>query len=167
MNRRTRSYLLFILLTGCICYLLSHFVVQLYFVSGPSMEPSYSSGQPVLLRKFGLPENLTYGDVVVIRRKDLGRDIIKRIVALPGDTVQITEGILYVNGTPQPTPTSLSPMEDAGNAATPITLQQGEYFVLGDNRNRSIDSRFDEVGIICTSTIVGKVIFPTVSLTFE
>ena len=158
MNRRTCSYLLFIILTGCICYLLSHYVVQLYFISGPSMEPSYTSGQPVLLRKFGLPEDLDYGDVVVIRREDLGRDIIKRIVALPGDTVQITEGLLYVNGEASPTPASLSPMEDAGNASSHITLQPGEYFVLGDNRNRSIDSRFDEVGIISSDNVIGKVI---------
>lgn len=164
MNRRTCSYLLFIILTGCICYLLSHYVVQLYFISGPSMEPSYASGQPVLLRKFGLPEDLDYGDVVVIRREDLGRDIIKRIVALPGDTVQITEGLLYVNGEANPTPASLSPMEDAGNAASPITLQPGEYFVLGDNRSHSIDSRFDKVGIIYAPTIAGKVIFPVVRL---
>lgn len=162
MSRRTRSYLLFILLTGCICYLLSHFVVQLYFISGPSMEPSYASGQPVLLRKFGLPDCLNCGDVVVIHREDLDRDIIKRIVALPGDTVQITEGILYINGTPQPPPDGFSRMEDAGNAATPITLRPGEYFVLGDNRSQSIDSRFDEVGIIYAPTITGKVIFPNV-----
>ena len=124
------------------------------------MEPSYASGQPVLLRKFGLPDCLDYGDVVVIRRENLGRDIIKRIVALPGDTVQITDSILYVNGDPQPTPANLSPMEDAGNAAAPITLAPGEYFVLGDNRNHSIDSRFGEVGIIQVSTIAGKIILP-------
>ena len=165
MNRRTRSYLFFILLIGCICYLLSHFVVQLYFISGPSMEPSYTSGQPVLLQKFGLPDTLDYGDVVVIRRENLGRDIIKRIAALPGDTVQITDGILSVNGVVQPTPEGLSPMEDAGNAASLITLRPGEYFVLGDNRNQSIDSRFEEVGIIYAPTIAGKVIFPAVRLT--
>ena len=101
MNHRTRSYLLFVLLIGCICYLVSHFVVQLYFVNGSSMEPTYTSGQPVLLQKFGLPDCLDYNDVVVIRHETLGRDIVKRIVALPGDTVQITEGILYVNGVPR------------------------------------------------------------------
>ena len=86
MNHRTRSYLLFVLLIGCICYLVSHFVVQLYFVNGSSMEPTYTSGQPVLLQKFGLPDCLDYNDVVVIRHETLGRNIVKRIVALPGDT---------------------------------------------------------------------------------
>ena len=119
MNHRTRSYLLFVLLIGCICYLVSHFVVQLYFVNGSSMEPTYTSGQPVLLQKFGLPDCLDYNDVVVIRHETLGRDIVKRIVALPGDTIQITEGILYVNGVPQPTPDGFSLMEDAGKAAAP------------------------------------------------
>ena len=90
MNHRTRSYLLFVLLIGCICYLVSHFVVQLYFVNGSSMEPTYTSGQPVFLQKFGLPDCLDYNDVIVIRHETLGRDIVKRIVALPGDTVQIT-----------------------------------------------------------------------------
>ena len=63
MNHRTRSYLLFVLLIGCICYLVSHFVVQLYFVNGSSMEPTYTSGQPVLLQKFGLPDCLDYNDI--------------------------------------------------------------------------------------------------------
>ena len=158
MNHRTRSYLLFVLLIGCICYLVSHFVVQLYFVNGSSMEPAYTSGQPALLQKFGLPDCLDYNDVVVIRHETLGRDIVKRIVALPGDTIQITEGILYVNGVPQPTPDGFSLMEDAGKAAAPLTLAPGEYFVLGDNRNHSIDSRFAEVGIIPAASIAGKVI---------
>lgn len=165
MNRRTRSYLLSLLLIGCICYLLSHYVIQLYFISGPSMDPTYTNGQPVLVRKFGLPECLDYGDVIVIHKDNLGRDIIKRIVALPGDTVRISDGILYVNNIPEENAAQLPLMKDAGKAATPILLGAGEYFVLGDNRNQSIDSRFEEVGIIYTSTITGKVIFPNIRLT--
>lgn len=138
--------------------LLSAYVVQLYFVSGDSMAPTYTSGQPVLIQKWGVPENLTRGDVIIIHHEDLHRDIVKRIVALPGDTVQITDGILYVNNIPEENTRRLPAMEDPGNAASPITLGAGEYFVLGDNRNVSTDSRFDEVGIIPSDTITGKVI---------
>ena len=138
--------------------LLSAYVVQLYFVSGDSMAPTYTSSQPVLIQKWGLPDCLNRGDVVIIHREDLHRDIVKRIVALPGDTVQIIDGTLYVNAVPEENPYHLPAMKDAGNAASPITLGAGEYFVLGDNRNASIDSRFDEVGIILSDHIIGKVI---------
>ena len=102
--------------------LLSAYVVQLYFVSGDSMTPTYTSGQPVLIQKWGLPDCLNRGDVVIIHREDLHRDIVKRIVALPGDTVQITDGILYVNAIPEDNLQHLPAMEDPGNAASPITL---------------------------------------------
>lgn len=138
--------------------LLSAYVVQLYFVSGDSMEPTYTSGQPVLLQKWGLPDCLDRDDIVIIRSKNLHRDIVKRIVALPGDTVQIIDGTLYVNAVPAENPYHLPAMKDPGTTASPITLGAGEYFVLGDNRNASIDSRFDEVGIILSDNIIGKVI---------
>ena len=72
--------------------------------------------------------------------------------------MQITDGILYVNAIPEDNLQHLPAMEDPGNAASPITLDDGEYFVLGDNRNASTDSRFDEVGIISSDSIKGKVI---------
>lgn len=72
--------------------------------------------------------------------------------------MQITDGILYVNSIPEDNLLHLPAMEDPGNAASPITLGDGEYFVLGDNRNASTDSRFDEVGIISSDSIKGKVI---------
>ena len=158
MNRRILSFIISLLLLGCSVRLLSAYVVQLYFVSGDSMEPTYTSSQPVLIQKWGLPDCLNRGDVVIIHREDLHRDIVKRIVALPGDTVQIIDGTLYVNAVPAENPYHLPAMKDAGNAASPITLGAGEYFVLGDNRNASIDSRFDEVGIILSDHIIGKVI---------
>lgn len=158
MNRRILSFIISLLLLGFSVQLLSAYVVQLYFVSGDSMAPTYTSGQPVLIQKWGLPDCLNREDVVIIHREDLHRDIVKRIVALPGDTVQIIDGILYVNAVPEENPYHLPAMKDAGNAASPITLGDGEYFVLGDNRNASTDSRFDEVGIISSDSIKGKVI---------
>lgn len=158
MNRKILSFLLGLFLLGAGVYLLSTNVLQLYFISGSSMEPAYTSGQPVLVRKWGLPHCISYGDVVIIHQKDLHRDIVKRIVGLPGDTILIQDGILYVNDIPEESADSLPVMENAGNAASPVLLGAGEYFVLGDNRNRSIDSRFDEIGIISGPSITGKII---------
>lgn len=85
MNRRILSFVISLLLLGLSVRLLSAYVVQLYFVSGDSMAPTYTSGQPVLLQKWGLPDCLDRDDIVIIRSKNLHRDIVKRIVALPGD----------------------------------------------------------------------------------
>ena len=159
MNHRTRSYLLFVLLIGCICYLVSHFVVQLYFVNGSSMEPTYTSGQPVLLQKFGLPDCLDYNDVIVIRHETLGRNIVKRIVALPGDTVQIKNGKVYINGELYKEDIVSASIEDPGVAADEVKLGDDEYFVLGDNRNSSEDSRMANIGNVKKDYIIGKAWF--------
>ena len=159
MNHRTRSYLLFVLLIGCICYLVSHFVVQLYFVNGSSMEPTYTSGQPVLLQKFGLPDCLDYNDVVVIRHETLGRNIVKRIVALPGDTVQIKNGTVYVNGKVFDEKIEAASIEHAELAEDEIEVGEDEFFVLGDNRNNSEDSRYANIGNVKKEYIVGKAWF--------
>lgn len=92
MHSKNRRFLLFLFLLGSGIYLLSHFCIQLYFITGVSMEPSYTSGEPVLIQKWDLPDCLHTNDVIIIHREDLGRDIVKRIVALPGDTVRITDG---------------------------------------------------------------------------
>ena len=159
MNHRTRSYLLFVLLIGCICYLVSHFVVQLYFINSSSMEPTYTSGQPVLLQKFGLPDCLDYIDVVVIRHETLGRDIVKRIVALPGDTVQIKNGTVYVNGKVFDEKIEAASIEHAELAEDEIEVGEDEFFVLGDNRNNSEDSRYANIGNVKKEYIVGKAWF--------
>ena len=159
MNHRTRSYLLFVLLIGCICYLVSHFVVQLYFVNGSSMEPTYTSGQPVLLQKFGLPDCLDYNDVIVIRHETLGRNIVKRIVALPGDTVQIKNGTVYVNGKVFDEKIEAASIEHAELAEDEIEVGEDEFFVLGDNRNNSEDSRYANIGNVKKEYIVGKAWF--------
>ena len=142
-------------------------LVLVYFVGyradvvGPSMLGTLAEGDEVLVNRFvyKLTQPKT-NDIVVFfpNGNEKSHLYIKRVIGVPGDTVQITEGILYVNGVPQPTPDGFSLMEDAGKAAAPLTLAPGEYFVLGDNRNHSIDSRFAEVGIIPAASIAGKVI---------
>ena len=81
---------------------------------------------------------------------------IKRIIGLPGETVQVIDGYVYINGEMLDENYGLEVMEDPGIAAEPITLGDDEYFVLGDNRNHSSDSRDPSVGVLHRSDIMGR-----------
>ena len=81
---------------------------------------------------------------------------IKRVIGLPGETVQIVDGKIYINGEVLDENYGYETMRDAKRAAEPVTLGEDEYFVLGDNRNDSSDSRSDLVGNVKKSQIVGK-----------
>lgn len=162
MSDKVSHYILSIICIGCLVYLLSHYGIQLYRVSGDSMQPSYQSGEFLLIQKFGLPQQVSRFDVVTVRMKTLGdRTILKRVIGLPGETVQILNGTIYIDHVPLDEPSFLSSqfITDAGNVSSPVVLGENEYFLLGDNRSESIDSRFDEVGIIRGDTITGKVLF--------
>ena len=90
-------------------------------------------------------------DIVIIKKKD--KTIIKRIVGLPKDKIKIDK-YLYINGNIQDN----RYIEDPGNLIDEITLKENEYFVLGDNIQHSIDSRFDQIGVILKNEIIGKII---------
>ena len=131
-------------------------------VIGDSMEPALVNGQAVLVdRVFSKIASPGIGDVVVFLPNGNANShfYVKRIVAGPGDTVQIIEGSLYVNGNPEGKDKDFDKMEDAGIAENPIKLKSGEYFVLGDNRNSSEDSRSANIGIVGQSMIIGKAWF--------
>ena len=114
------------------------------------MYPTLKNGSIVLMKKYNL--KLNYNDIVVIKKNN--KIIIKRLVGLPNDTIDIDEYI-YVNGKKN----DEIPTKDKGNITNRITLRKNEYFVIGDNRDKSIDSRFDEVGIIKEFQIIGKILF--------
>ena len=84
---------------------------------------------------------------------------LKRVMAVPGDTVQIKNGVVFVNGEEISEEVEAERMEDAGIAASEITLSEDEYFVLGDNRNNSEDSRFANIGNIKENYIIGRAWF--------
>jgi signal peptidase I len=128
-------------------------------ISGLSMFPTFKDGNLILEEKvskyFTSPE---IGDVVIINReKEQGYKIVKRVIGLPGDTVEIKRGIVYVNKTPIPeimtegTPTDIAS----------IKIPEKHIFVMGDNRTQgeSIDSRDPSVGPISLSEIDGYVLF--------
>lgn len=132
------------------------FLGEKYTVSGYSMEPTLTNEDEVLIDRlryhFKEPER---GDIIVFFPKsDTTQYYIKRIVALPGETVQIKNGILYINGEAQE---SEQKILNAGLAGEEIVLGDEEYFVLGDNWNNSEDSRFDSVGNVKRSSIAGCV----------
>ena len=98
------------------------------------------------------PVNLCRNDVVILTAGD--QRIIKRIVAVPGDTIQIRDGHVYVNGDIADELYT----EFGGTAYEPLTLGEDEYFVLGDNREQSKDSRYKDIGVINREQIIEKAI---------
>lgn len=130
-------------------------------VIGVSMEPSLYNGEKILINQFAyLLTNPKVGDVIVFlpNGNQNAHYYVKRVVARPGDRVQIIDGRLYVNGTIVEE-AERDKMADAGIAANEIILQSDEYFVLGDNRNNSEDSRSANIAAIKKEHIIGKAWF--------
>lgn len=129
-------------------------------VVGVSMEPALYNGQQVLINRYAyLLSSPKVDDVIVFlpNGNENSHYYIKRVVAVPGDTVQITGGRLYVNGVF--VEDEFDKMADAGIAENLLTLGTDEYFVLGDNRNNSEDSRSANIGTVKGVDIIGEVWF--------
>lgn len=148
----------------CVSVFIAFVVVYAFGMStgvvGVSMEPALSNGQQVLINRYAfLLSNPEENDVIVFlpNGNENSHYYIKRVVACPGDTVQIIDGRLYVNG--ELIEDEFDKMGDAGIAEHAFTLNSDEYFVLGDNRNNSEDSRSANIGPVKTEDILGKVWF--------
>jgi signal peptidase I len=125
--------------------------------TGQGMQPVIGNGevslQDRILYHFKNPARY---DVIVFRNRD-GKNNIKRIIGLPGETVQIKDGKVLIDGkVPEGRESGAVPISIAGLASEPVKLTQNEYFVLGDNRDASEDSRFESVGNIKREQIAGK-----------
>ena len=126
-------------------------------VAGSSMSPYMENEDVVLMNRLSYelssPDRF---DVVVFRRED-GRVNVKRVIGLPGETVQIYGGYVFTDGERLKPDNGLDEVSLAGLAETPVTLGEDEYFLLGDNRDSSEDSRFINVGNVKKDQILGKV----------
>ena len=152
------KWVLLVLCVTVLAFLCSRYLVQIMLIQGNSMQPAYHHLQPVLLDKLG--ESYTYGNVIAFSQDIDGRRhvLVKRVVALPGDTVQIRDGTLYVNDTPSDLFGEGGVFAQAGIAAQPIRLEADAYFVIGDNLAESKDSRSAEIGPVSAAQILGRVI---------
>ena len=157
--RETISFILYIAIVFLLTYLVIHYVGQRTQVSGTSMEYTLSDGDNLIVDKisyrFHKPER--YDIIVFPFQYEENTYYIKRIIGLPGEKVQIGEdGAIYINGKVLEESYGREVMEDPGQAEEPIELDDDEYFVLGDNRNASSDSRDPSVGVIHEEDIIGR-----------
>jgi len=131
-------------------------------VIGASMEPCLYNGQSVLINKvvYSITEPKR-GDVVVFlpNGNENSHLYIKRVIGLPGEKVTIQDGRILINGYFYEEDDSFDAIEDGGIAEATVTLGEDEYFVLGDNRNNSEDSRSANIGPVHVDTIIGKAWF--------
>ena len=128
---------------------------QLMLIQGESMAPSYHHLQLVLLNKYD--RNFQQGDVAAFWCEDLSCILVKRIAALPEDSVIVREGTLYVNEQISEVYAEPGLFSYAGILENEIILGPREYILLGDNTEESKDSRYWEVGIVSEANIVGKI----------
>ena len=157
--RELGGWLLYILIIIGITYLIITFVGQRTRVSGSSMETTLSNGDNLIVDKltYHFKEPKRYDIIVFPYKYEENTYYIKRIIGLPGETVQVIDGYTYINGEQLVGDIyGTEVMEAAGIAAEPITLGEDEYFVLGDNRNHSSDSRDPSVGILKRKDLMGR-----------
>ncbi len=143
-----------ILLAVVIAVIIRLFFLEVFLVEGSSMEPTLDHQERLIVNKVVyLVREPEVGEIVVFNYSPK-RDFIKRIIAEEGDTVEIEDDSLYVNDTPVE-----EPYLDKGITISdfgPVTIPEGYFFVLGDNRSNSMDSRDPSVGPVSQEDIKGR-----------
>ncbi|MHB8907391.1 MAG: signal peptidase I [Syntrophales bacterium] len=172
---KLREYIEAILLAILIAFFIRTFVIQAYKIPSGSMKPTLLIGDHILVSKFSYGIKLPFirstvipigqpkrGDIVVfIYPEDRSKDFIKRLIGLPGDTVEVRNKKVFLNGLPMDDPhgvhsdsviipASVQPRDNFG----PVTVPEGSLFVMGDNRDESYDSRF--WGFVSMKDVLGK-----------
>ena len=140
------------------CSYLDTFVGQRTEVSGSSMETTLSDKDQLIVDKmtYRFRDPKRYDIVVFPYQYQDNTYYIKRIIGLPGETVQILSGMVYIDGMRLDEHYGNELMENPGIAEEPLTLGEDEYFVLGDNRNNSSDSRASDVSLIHRKDLIGR-----------
>lgn len=156
--KRTGWMALYIVLIIAFTWFVVTFVGQRTEVSGSSMETTLSDKDQLIVDKmtYRFRDPKRYDIVVFPYQYQDNTYYIKRIIGLPGETVQILSGMVYIDGMRLDEHYGNEIMENPGIAEEPLTLGEDEYFVLGDNRNNSSDSRASDVGLIHRKDLIGR-----------
>ncbi len=157
--RELGGWIVYILIIVGLTYLIITFVGQRTRVSGSSMETTLSDGDNLIVDKlsYHFKEPKRFDIIVFPYKHEKNTYYIKRIIGLPGDTVQVIDGYVYIDGELLESDIyGAEVMMSADLAAEPIQLGEDEYFVLGDNRNHSSDSRDPSVGVLKREDLIGR-----------
>ena len=154
--RELAEWLLALLIAVVIFFILRQFLFRTVRIMGISMEPAFYHGERLIVSKvpywLAAPD---YGDVIAFPYKeDPSQKYIKRIIGLSGDEIDFADNQFTVNSVP----IEGDPINAFGNVIFPLIVPEGTFFVLGDNRNASKDSRYQEVGCVPQKDIVGKAV---------
>ncbi len=150
-------------------YAITHYGLVTMTVSGEYMSPTLKDGDSILINKMSYKiHSVKRNDVVVVQvdGSEHSYFTLNRVIGLPGETVQIKEGTVYINGKELEEKLEFPLIENGGLAIEEIQLEDNEYFVLGDNRNECEDSRNANVGNIIEKDVVGKAWMRLNSFTF-
>ena len=150
--------IIYCIIVVAIMFCVIKFVGQRTIVIGDSMNPTLEDGENLITDKitYRFKDPKRFDIIVFPQKANTSKLLIKRIIGMPGETVEIKDGRVYINGYELNETYGNEVMNDGGLAADAITLGPDEYFVLGDNRNNSQDSRFASVGNIQRSDIIGR-----------
>jgi signal peptidase I len=141
------------------------FVVEAYVINGKSMEPTFHDSERLLIEKFAPRfEKLERGDVIIFTHpEDPSKRLIKRVIGLPGETIEIRDGVVSIDGIELDESKWLKDESRDGSYYPARRIEDNCYFVLGDNRDISNDSR--RIGTIPRDLIIGKYLFTFYPLT--
>lgn len=159
MLRTILGYILYILVIIGLTWMIVTFVGQRTRVSGQSMDTTLQDGDNLIVDKisYRFHDPSRYDIIVFPYKYEENTFYIKRIIGLPGETVQVKDGYTYINGKKLTSDIyGREVMDEPGIAEEPIKLGSDEYFVLGDNRNHSQDSRDPYVGVLKRSDLMGR-----------